>query len=83
MKGQKTMDLDQYLYSKMVKTPSKSYYFDVCINQNGNKIVKIVKSYRYLGKIKRKSMSLLDDEVELFLGALSELKPVLESDQID
>ncbi|GMT50330.1 MAG: hypothetical protein IEMM0008_1869 [bacterium] len=67
-----------FLYSKMVKTKSKTYFFDIKRNRNKKPILKIITRRGNKSSESHKSITLGEEEIDLVINALKEIKPIFQ-----
>ncbi len=71
-------DDKSFLYSKMVKTKSKTYFFDIKKSQNKKPILKIITRRGNKSSESHKSITLKEEEIDLVINALKEIKPIFQ-----
>ncbi len=67
-----------FLYSKMVKTKSKTYFFDIKKNKNNKPILKIITRLGNKSTETHKSITLKVEEIDVIINALKEIRPIFQ-----
>ena len=71
-------ELNNFIFSKMIKTKNKTFFFDIFINKKGDKILKIVKSKKSSNG-SQKEIILKEKEIDLLINVLKEIKPLFDN----